>query len=329
LNQLLEKRANIETSEAATPSISRNGCDLSVIIPTFDSLAVIDRAIDSVLGQTLPPREVIVVDDGSRDSTYERLDRRGGRVTCIRQPNAGPSAARNRGAAAARGAWLAFLDADDTWEPDKIEIQFAAAMTERAAAVFSAVWECSDSGRKPVCYDGSTTRGTLLPALIGGNVLHGGDSTLLIRRDVFERLGGFDVSFEAAEDRDLFIRLVDAFPVTYLRRPLVQRFRGPIRYGNHAERNVRSGERIIARHAHRLIDFPDARRTIRQARARVHERAGLLLLEHGRNRAALHQFARAACLWPLLPNPWKAAFNVLTGRRRYPGPDPVTTEAIA
>ena len=99
---------------------------VSVIIPTFDRISVLPRALDSVLAQTRPAGEVIVVDDGSTDGTAELLERDYPGVTTIRQSNRGVSAARNAGLAAASGDWIAFLDSDDEWRPQKLERQLDA-----------------------------------------------------------------------------------------------------------------------------------------------------------------------------------------------------------
>ena len=92
----------------------------SVIIPAYNAEAFIARAIDSVLAQTWPAHEILVIDDGSGDGTADIVAKYGDRVRCLRQDNAGVSAARNAGARAASGDWLAFLDADDWYYPDRL-----------------------------------------------------------------------------------------------------------------------------------------------------------------------------------------------------------------
>jgi len=111
----------------------RDASGVSVIIPTFDRISVLPRALDSVLAQTCPTGEVIVVDDGSTDGTTELLERDYPGVTAIRQSNCGVSAARNTGLAAATGEWLAFLDSDDEWRPQKLERQLDALYTPEPA----------------------------------------------------------------------------------------------------------------------------------------------------------------------------------------------------
>jgi glycosyltransferase involved in cell wall biosynthesis len=93
---------------------------VSAIIPTFNRLAYIPRAIDSLLAQTVPVDEVIIVDDGSTDGTAEMIEARyGSRVRVVRQQNTGVSGARRRGIQEARGEWIAFLDSDDQWMPER------------------------------------------------------------------------------------------------------------------------------------------------------------------------------------------------------------------
>ncbi|CAN5596523.1 hypothetical protein BH09PLA1_BH09PLA1_10200 [soil metagenome] len=96
---------------------------VSVIIPAFNSQATIRRAIDSVLAQSILPEEIIVMDDGSDEDLRPALSRYVQSVRCIRQPNAGAAAARNAGIDLANGDWIAFLDADDHWEPAKLQLQ--------------------------------------------------------------------------------------------------------------------------------------------------------------------------------------------------------------
>ena len=96
---------------------------VSVIIPTYNSGTYVTETIDSVLNQTYPHREIIVVDDGSTDDTPEQVRRYGSAISYIRQSNSGVGAARNTGLRAASGHYLAFLDSDDLWLPEKLAVQ--------------------------------------------------------------------------------------------------------------------------------------------------------------------------------------------------------------
>jgi len=99
--------------------------DVSVIVPAYNAQATLAAALRSALQQSVPPLEVLVVDDGSVDGTAAVAETFGPQVRLIRQPNGGPGAARNTGIRAARGAWIGLLDADDTWLPTKLEHQLA------------------------------------------------------------------------------------------------------------------------------------------------------------------------------------------------------------
>lgn len=150
--------------------------DISVVIPAYNAGPFLAEALTSVLEQTLPPLEVIVVDDGSDDDTAEVARRFGPRVVLETQPNRGNGAARNRGVRMSRGAFLAFLDADDVWcRPDKLELQRAVLEHDSSLdAVF---------GHMAQFHTGSGALSEPQPAPVG--------VTMLVRRAFFERVGPF------------------------------------------------------------------------------------------------------------------------------------------
>src|SRR5262245_35487698 len=113
--------------------------EITAVIPTYNRAAVLKRAIESVLNQTCRPQQVIVVDDGSKDDTERVCAEYRSCVEYIRQPNAGASAARNRGIIAARNDWIAFLDSDDYWTPQHLERMLSAIReTKSASALYFA-----------------------------------------------------------------------------------------------------------------------------------------------------------------------------------------------
>jgi glycosyltransferase involved in cell wall biosynthesis len=170
---------------------------VSVIIPVYNGERFLAQAIESVEGQTYRPLEVIVVDDGSTDQSGE-VARRFPTVRCLRQDNAGQAAARNRGAAAATGPFLAFLDADDLWLPDKLERQMAAFRSApELAAVFGWAQEFAEGEQRS--RGGPPRR---LPAQL--------PSAMLIRRAAFDQLGGYDPRWQLAEVADFYSRLQEA-----------------------------------------------------------------------------------------------------------------------
>jgi glycosyltransferase involved in cell wall biosynthesis len=175
------------------------GPAVSVVVPARDAELYLAEAIESILGQTLPPAQVIVVDDGSQDGTAEIAEGFGAAVTVLRQERSGIGAAVNAGLALAAGEEFAFLDADDVWMPRKLERQRAVLDAEpETDMVFGHVEqfispdlssEESAELRPPV---GS------LPGKVKG--------TMLVRRASFERVGPFDTSWTVADFVDWYSR---------------------------------------------------------------------------------------------------------------------------
>jgi glycosyltransferase involved in cell wall biosynthesis len=181
---------------------------VSVVIPAFDAERFLGESIESVLAQTYAPLETIVVDDGSSDETAAVARSYEG-VTVVAQDNAGPSAARNRGFAASRGALIAFHDSDDLMTPDKLEVQAGVLIDEPEVGCVLAEQELlvEPGAELPFWVEGSKVQ-TIMPPrppeLEDEPLVH--PMTMVVRREVFERIGGFDESMRAAEDFDWMLR---------------------------------------------------------------------------------------------------------------------------
>jgi len=197
----------------------------SVVIPAFDAAATLARAIESVRGQSWPVHEIIVVDDGSTDATAAVARRFGEAVRLIEQPNRGVAAARNAGAAAATGDWLAFLDADDWYAPDRIERHAAWIAEDATLDCLTGDYEYRDtdgkllgtsmaqheSGRLMQAKAAGAMRVVMdAPAEIAAFVAdHLGDThTLSVPRARFIELGGYPAGFKVCEDVHFLTRLV-------------------------------------------------------------------------------------------------------------------------
>jgi glycosyltransferase involved in cell wall biosynthesis len=176
--------------------------EASVIIPAFNAERYLEAAIESVQAQTVHPSEIIVVDDGSTDRTAKIAEQFGLPVICHRQAHGGIAAMRNFGVSVARGNWLAFLDADDLWTPEKLERQLAAAENDRAPEIiFGGVRQFVS----PELSREDQLR--LATPLAVSAAPHAG--TMLARRAVFSRVGPFDETLKLGEFIDWFARATD------------------------------------------------------------------------------------------------------------------------
>lgn len=201
--------------------MSADGPLVSAVIPVHNCERFVAAAIESVLGQTHRPLECIVVNDGSTDGTADVLGAFGARIMCLTTPRRGVGAARNAGAAAARGEYLAFLDADDLWEPAKIERQLEL-FAERGelGLVYSGLSSIDEHGRalgaSRAPEPGAVLRNTLLnePPFVSLA------QTGVIPRWAFVSSGGFDEAMVNSEDSDLTWRLAARFPIGAVPAPL-------------------------------------------------------------------------------------------------------------
>lgn len=183
---------------------------VSVVIPAFNAERYLGEAIESVFAQDYAPVETIVVDDGSSDGTAAVA--RSYEVELIVQENAGPAAARNRGFAAGRGEVVAFHDADDLMTPDKLTVQVGELLADPAIGCVLAEQELmiEEGAELPFWAEGSNVP-TVMPArpeeLADEPDVH--PMTMVVRREVFERIGGFDEEMRAAEDFDWMLRAAE------------------------------------------------------------------------------------------------------------------------
>ena len=199
--------------------------DFSVIIPSYNRANLLRRALDSILVQSYPPREIIVVDDGSSDGTAGLLRKHYPEVHYCYQRHAGVSAARNRGIERASSRWIALLDSDDAWLPAKLSEQARAIQANPEARLVhtNEIWyrnaELLTQKKRHQKYGGSIFARCLPLCVIS-------PSSAVIRRDVFDDIGLFDESLKACEDYDFWLRYCAREPVMFLDQPLVNKFGG-------------------------------------------------------------------------------------------------------
>jgi len=191
----------------------------SVVIPAYNCARYLAQALESVFSQTEPAGEIIIVDDGSTDNTKEVAASFAGRIKYIYQENAGPAAARNRGVEDAKGEWIAFLDGDDAWLPWRISVAAKLIANNPGAVLFCGRWvDISADPQPPCASDLNKIRVLSLRELAESNPV--GTSTVIMRRDIFMRLGGFDPVFRGLEDYDLWMRAAKDHLLVYADIPL-------------------------------------------------------------------------------------------------------------
>lgn len=200
------------TDPVTNPSPAVSG-RVSVVMPCYNGERFIAEAIDSVLGQSHPNIELIVVDDGSIDGSLDIIRRYGDRLRLLTQTNQGPSAARTRGIFAATGEYVAFLDADDWWSPRFAETMVAAMAQSNAVLAYCGWQNVHMNGASPPPfvppeYENANKRVALL-----ANASLWPIHAMLTRRDDLLKIGGFDADLPACEDYDLWLKLTFTRPI--------------------------------------------------------------------------------------------------------------------
>jgi len=201
---------------------------ISVIIPTYERADRLVRAVESVLDQSDAGCELIVVDDGSTDATAQRMASYGTRLRYHRRDHSGVSAARNEGARLARGEWLAFLDSDDEWLSGKVSEQrrFHRDNPDVPVSQTGEIW-IRNGVRVNPCKHHAKPRGDVFDASLDRCLVS--PSAVMLRRDVFDDIGGFDEDLPVCEDYDLWLRLGSRVHFGLIEEALV------VKYGGHED----------------------------------------------------------------------------------------------
>lgn len=275
---------------------------VSVVIPTFNRAHLIRRALDSVLAQTYKNLDIIVVDDASTDDTEVVIrSYEDSRIRYVRlEHNRGGSAARNVGLRLSKGEYIAFLDSDDEWVADKVR---------RHLDVFQAHPECHIvySAVKTVYPDGSVfvrhldgPEGRIFDRLMVRNVV-GPTSAFVIKRECFERVGGFDESLPSSQDYDLWLRLAKHYQFKKISEPLVVYHWHGNQISTNMEAKWRGMLAILEKYRDDLRMYPFAH-------AEKHYRLGRFLLNHGHMSEGRRHLARAVSIYP-----WRLRYAAFWG----------------
>lgn len=219
---------------------------VTVIIATYNAIAYLPSTVDSVIQQTFTDFEVLIVDDGSTDETVEWVSKLvDPRVRLISQANQGVAVARNQGIASAQGEYVAFLDADDLWEPTKLEKQVKCLEENPLVGlVNTSIVNIDEQGKPLGAVNASDVEGNVLKYIVEENLILCG-SAPMVRRSCLEAVEGFDRNLLSAEDWDLWIRLAARYEFAVIREPLVlyrQHFNSK---SNNIERHLKHRLKVI------------------------------------------------------------------------------------
>ncbi|MGH7769668.1 MAG: glycosyltransferase family 2 protein [Candidatus Binatia bacterium] len=286
---------------------------VSVIIPTYDAAGFVPQALESVLEQTYGHHEIVVVDDGSRDETRAALNKFHGRFTYIYQENRGAAAARNTGIKAASGEFVCFLDADDLWASNKAALQVEFLKQHPEVGLLSGrCRKFMDKGDPYVAFAANAPKGSAarifsapqaFAELVRFNFIP--TSTVMIRKECFEKVGLFDLNLIPVEDRDMWLRISAHFGVAHLPWVLCDKRLHPSNISNDKARMLYTRARVLEKNRALFPGLAPSRFWNRRL-AKLYVKAGRLsLIKDQRKearRAAVRSLknslnAKAAALW--------------------------------
>ena len=203
--------------------------EISVIIPTYNRCDLLKRAINSVIKQTITPKEIIIVDNGSTDQTYQMVSSLFPEIDYFIEKKRGVSAARNKGILESKSKWIAFLDSDDAWKPTKLEkqMEYSVFNQDKYRIIHTdETWyrnkKILNQLKKHKKSGGNIFKNSLQLCCIS-------PSSVVLKKQIFDDYGLFDENLEVCEDYDMWIRITAKEEVGFLDSPLV------LKYGGHSD----------------------------------------------------------------------------------------------
>ena len=200
--------------------------EISVIIPTYNRCDLLKRAINSVIKQTITPKEIIIVDNGSTDQTYQMVSSLFPEINYFIEKKRGVSAARNKGILESKSKWIAFLDSDDAWKPTKLEKQMEYSLFNQDKYRIIHTDETWYRNKKFLNQLKKHKKS-------GGNIFKNSlqlccisPSSVVLKKQIFDDYGLFDENLEVCEDYDMWIRITSKEEVGFLDSPLVSKYGG-------------------------------------------------------------------------------------------------------
>ena len=286
---------------------------VSIVIPTRNRPDLLARALTSAVHQTYPRLEIIVVNDDSSMDVAPTIERfHDDRIRLLRHEGSkGCPAARNMGIVHAQGRYIAFLDDDDEWTPDKIAAQMSdlAEKEQRYKVSYCLREICHEESKKATRVHTQGWDGDHLDQLIAG-AIRPPPSCFLVARECLEQVGGFREDLRNLEDRELWIRLAQYYEFAFVDRFLVRM---------HVGHGIRMSDNKEARLEAYSIIYEAHKKLLWKHRSSLSEflmEYGFELRDHGERRKALMQFAKAAAATPFRREPYIALGSMLTGPRQ-------------
>lgn len=194
---------------------------ISIVIPAYNSEKYIAEAIESAMSQVAIEFEIIVINDGSTDTTMNVVSNYKQHIRIINQDNSGPAAARNNGVSNAKGQYIAFLDSDDLWLPEKLMVQFRK-INDGYPIVYSNRFNIGEIRDLPKIQSEiiEFPEGKIWNKLLNGNMIT--TSSVIIKKDIFEEFNGFREELPYCEDWDLWLRCAEKYDIGFNKEPLVK-----------------------------------------------------------------------------------------------------------
>lgn len=263
---------------------------VTTVIPSYNYGKFVAEAVESALAQDWNgEHEVIVVDDGSKDDTRQRLEPYFDRINYIFQENKGLSAARNTGIRAAKGQWIAFLDADDVWHPSKLTAQLAVAAQGYQMVGSRGHWE-----RDKLTVSGTTVnRLTVKDFLLWTPVAPSGT---IVLRSCFDVVGNFDETLRSVEDRDMWLRIATQFACAQLDTPCLFSRTHPNQMTGNAKRMYDAYQQVMDKF---FREHPEYKQLERMARAQMYADSAVTYIEQGQQKPGFELMVRSLLSWPL------------------------------
>lgn len=283
---------------------------VSVVIPVYNGEKFLSEAIESVINQTYSNWEIIVVNDGSTDGSIDILSNYNRKLSwkfyVINQKNYGPSIARNRAITKAKGEYIAFLDSDDTWLPEKLkkQVEFLE-LNRNIVLVYSDCYIIDSNGsmeENNYFYRTKPFKGKTLHNLLNNNFIP--TSTVILRRRILNDIGLFNIKFRISQDYDLWLRIAEKYTIDFLDEPLAK-------YRFHTEGISRNVE-LMVNEDFQILKYwlnknPDLKRELKKQikfkRAHLHYQKVLYYYHNYKIRKAIIEFIKwGLCICNLLKN---------------------------